>query len=694
MCELAENKKLQKKLKLLDVFVLATGTTLSAGFFLLPGLAAEKAGPSIIIAYIIAAIPLIPATFCTIELTTAMPRAGGFYYILDRALGPVFGTIGGIGTWLAMVLKVAFALIAMGFYLSLFLPSLPIVQIAVLIAVIIGFLNLAGSEMSGGVQVVLVMSLLILLIIFISGGIPAVHQQNFNGIFDISSNSLIATAAMVHVSYAGLTKVTSLSEEVKDPERNLTYGIFISLGVAITIYVLGTVVMVGVVPMNILSGDVTPVATAASYIFGKFGVIMVSVAALLAFISVANAGTMSASRFPLAMSRDDIMPSFLQKLSSRSMPHYSIIVTVLAIILIIVFLDTTKIAKLASAFQLLMFLLVCVAVIVMRESRIDSYDPGYRSPFYPWMPILGIVSSYWLLSGMGLVPKLFSIAMIIISVIWYKIYVKKRVMRRGAIFNMFENLGKSGTENLDRELRGILKEKGLRKDDPFDELVARSPVVDIQYKAEFEDIVDIVSRKFSKVLHMYEDEIKKPFLEGTRVGNTPVTKSVALPHFRLKNISRMEMVIVRAKNGVDIKFENPLKGFEEETQTVKALFFLISPENNANLHLRILAQVAGVVDDKQFQQYWSDATDEQQLKEILIHDERYLSVSLDDSSRLVGMKIKNVELPDKCLIAIIKRENEIVVPDGDTEFQYGDKVTVIGEPVSILEFQKLYIFRQ
>ena len=694
MCELAENKKLQKKLKLLDVFVLATGTTLSAGFFLLPGLAAEKAGPSIIIAYIIAAIPLIPATFCTIELTTAMPRAGGFYYILDRALGPVFGTIGGIGTWLAMVLKVAFALIAMGFYLSLFLPSLPIVQIAVLIAVIIGFLNLAGSEMSGGVQVVLVMSLLILLIIFISGGIPAVHQQNFNGIFDISSNSLIATAAMVHVSYAGLTKVTSLSEEVKDPERNLTYGIFISLGVAITIYVLGTVVMVGVVPMNILSGDVTPVATAASYIFGKFGVIMVSVAALLAFISVANAGTMSASRFPLAMSRDDIMPSFLQKLSSRSMPHYSIIVTVLAIILIIVFLDTTKIAKLASAFQLLMFLLVCVAVIVMRESRIDSYDPGYRSPFYPWMPILGIVSSYWLLSGMGLVPKLFSIAMIIISIIWYKIYVKKRVMRRGAIFNMFENLGKSGTENLDRELRGILKEKGLRKDDPFDELVARSPVVDIQYKAEFEDIVDIVSRKFSKALHMYEDEIKKPFLEGTRVGNTPVTKSVALPHFRLKNISQMEMVIVRAKNGVDIKFENPLKGFEEETQTVKALFFLISPENNANLHLRILAQVAGVVDDKQFQQYWSDATDEQQLKEILIHDERYLSVSLDDSSRLVGMKIKNVELPDKCLIAIIKRENEIVVPDGDTEFQYGDKVTVIGEPVSILEFQKLYIFRQ
>jgi len=691
MCEIEDSNKLQKKLKLLDVFVLATGTTLSAGFFLLPGLAAEKAGSSIIFAYILAAIPLIPATFCTIELTTAMPRAGGFYYILDRALGPVFGTVGGIGTWLAMVLKVAFALIAMGFYLSLFLPSIPIVQIAVLLAVLIGILNLAGSRMSGSFQIVLVMSLLILLVVFIGGGIPEIQFQNFNGIFDISSNSLVATAAMVHVSYAGLTKVTSLSEEVKDPERNLTYGIFISLAVALVVYVLGTIVMVGVIPMDILSGDVTPVATAANYIFGKYGVMMVSFAALLAFISVANAGTMSASRFPLAMSRDNMMPQFLQKLSSRRMPHYSIFVTVLAIVLILTLLDTTNIAKLASAFQLLMFLLVCVAVIVMRESRIDSYDPGYRSPFYPWMPILGIISSYWLLSGMGIMPKLFSVAMIIVSVIWYMIYVKKRVMRRGAIFNMFENLGKSRTENLDRELRGILKEKGLRKDDPFDELVTRSHVIDIKEKTGFEEIVNIVSKKFASVLHLYEDEIKKPFLEGTRVGNTPVTKEVALPHFRLKNISEMEMVIVRAKNGVVVKFQNPLKGFEEDIQTVRAIFFLISPENNANLHLRILAQVAGIVEDEQFRDNWLNANDEQEIKEILIHDERYLSFTLKNDSGLIGLKIREVNLPDKCLFAIIKRDNEIVVPDGETVFKQGDKVTLLGEPLSIAEFQKLYI---
>ena len=691
MCEIEENKKLQKKLTLLDVIALATGTTLSAGFFLLPGLAALQAGPGIMFAYIIAAIPLIPATFSIVELTTAMPRAGGVYYYLDRALGPVFGTIGGVGTWFALILKVAFALIGMGVYLALFFPQIEIIPVAIIIAVCLGILNIAGSQSSGKFQVVLVIGLLIILAGFIGGGFYKFEINHFNGLKDLKSDSLLATAAMVYISYVGVTSVASLSEEVKDPERNLPRGIFLALLIAIIIYALGTTIMVGVIPMEKLAGDLTPVATAANIIFGKIGVLFVSVAALLAFVSVANAGTMSASRYPLAMSRDNMMPGIFQKLGRTGMPYISIIFTVIMIIFILIFLDITKIVKLASAFQLIMFLILCFAVIVMRESRIESYDPGYKSPFYPWMQIFGIISSFWLLSSIGFIPKLFSVIMIAISVIWYRVYVKKRVLRSGAIFNMFENLGKSRNENLDRELRGILKEKGLRKDDPFDELVTRSSVVDIQDKTEFEDIVDIVSKKFSDILHIYEDEVKKPFLEGTRVGNTPVTKEVALPHFRLKNISQMEMIIVRARNGVEIKFKNPLKGFKEDVQIVKAIFFLISPENNANLHLRILAQVAGVVDDKQFQEYWSNATDEQELKEILIHDERYLSVNLDENSKLVGMKIKNIELPDKCLIAIIKRENEIVVPDGDTVFKYGDKVTVIGEPLSIVEFQKLYI---
>ena len=101
MTTLNRSRRLRKELGLLDVWAVALGTTLSAGFFLLPGLAAAEASSAIVIAYLVAAIPLVPAMFSVVELATAMPRAGGTYYFLDRSLGPAVGTIGGLGTWLA-----------------------------------------------------------------------------------------------------------------------------------------------------------------------------------------------------------------------------------------------------------------------------------------------------------------------------------------------------------------------------------------------------------------------------------------------------------------------------------------------------------------------------------------------------------------------------------------------------------------
>ena len=495
---------------------------------------------------------------------------------------------------------------------------------------------------------------------------------------------------MVYISYVGVTKVAGISEEVKNPERNLPWGIFLALFTALLVYALGTTIMVGVIPMDMLAGDLTPVATAANIIFGKAGVILVSIAALLAFISVANVGTMSASRYPLAMSRDNMMPEVFQNMAKNGMPYISILFTVSTTILFLLFLDTTKIVKLASAFHLLIFLILCFAVIVMRESRIESYDPGYKSPFYPWMQIFGIVTSYWLLSNMDIVPKLFTVAMVVISVIWYWIYVKKRVLRSGAIFSMFENLGKSQSTNLDRELRGILKEKGLRKDDPFDQLVANSYVIDIKEDVDFDKLVDIALERLRLTVPMRKNEMKRQILEGTRVGSTPVTKEVALPHLRVSNLSQMEMVIVRAINGVEITFNNPQNDFKEEVQKVKALFFLISPEDNPTQHLRILAQIAGVVDDPEFMDYWVNAADEQEIKEAIIHDERYLSVFIDQDSKLKDKSIKDLKMPENCLIALIKREDDIVVPSGSTTILKGDRLTVIGDPKSIKEFQIMY----
>ena len=153
--------RLKKELTLFHVYAIAAGTTLSAGFFLLPGLAAVEAGAALPLAYLIAVIPLIPAMLSIIELGTAMPRAGGVYYFLDRTMGPMVGTIGGFGTWAALVLKVSFALIGMGAYINLFFPTVEIVPVAILIAFVLGMLSIFGSKRSGKLQVVLITMLLI-----------------------------------------------------------------------------------------------------------------------------------------------------------------------------------------------------------------------------------------------------------------------------------------------------------------------------------------------------------------------------------------------------------------------------------------------------------------------------------------------------------------------------------------------------
>lgn len=353
-----------------------------------------------VLAYMLAVVPLIPAVFSVVELCTAMPKAGGVYYFLDRGLGPLFGTIGGMGTWLAMILKVSFALMGMGYYLALFIPEIGethIRSLGVGLAVAIGVLNLFGAKNSGRFQSLMVIFILALLGVFIGGGLPYLAPVHFEGFFAAGFDSIISTAGLVYISYAGVTKVTALSEEVKNPERNLPRGMFLSLLTAILVYGLGTAVMVGVLPMAQLSTTMTPVADAAAVFLGKPGLYLLSFAAVLAFVSVANAGTMSASRYPLALSRDNLLPQAFSRLND-GVPRLSILVTVGSIILILLFLDPMRIAKLASAFQLLMFALVCFTVLVMRESGIGSYDPGYPPPFTPGCSSSGSLRHSGLLS--------------------------------------------------------------------------------------------------------------------------------------------------------------------------------------------------------------------------------------------------------------------------------------------------------
>ena len=686
---------LEKQLGLWDVYALATGATLSSGFFLLPGLAAVGAGAAMPLAYLLGALILLPGLCSLVELATAMPRAGGIYYFLDRSMGPLVGTIGGFGTWIAVVLKASFALIGVGAYLELFFPGLQMGLVAGGFALFFGGVNYFGAKKSGSFQVVLLIGLLILLAWFCGVGLLQVEVGNFGGFFASGSTGLISTAGLVIVSYMGLTKVASVAEEVKDPDRNLPLGMFLAFVSIVAIYVVGTSVMVGVVGVDVLAeagGDLTPVATVAESLVGPWGAAIMTVAAVLAFSSVANAGILSASRYPLAMGRDRVLPGLFSHVGRTGTPTVGIAVTVGMILVSVLVFDASKIAKLASAFQMVMFALACLAVIVMRESRIESYDPGFRSPLYPSLQILGILGPFWLIVNMGLLPTLFTGGLITFGAMWYTYYARDKINREGAIFHIFERLGRQRYDGLDRELREIMKERGPREADPFDQLLTHARVLDLEGPVAFEELANQASDKLALDLPVTASKLGEGFLMGTRTGATPVSHGAALPHMRSSLLESAHILLARVREGVRI--ESGTDGVEDASdEAIRAVFFLVSPESDPGQHLRILAQIARRVDQDSFMPEWLRAESDEQLKEALFRNERIFIMVLGDDhpgSALIGLQLREVSLPDGTLIAMIRREDGLVIPRGDTTLLDGDRLTVIGRPEGVSALHDRY----
>jgi mannitol/fructose-specific phosphotransferase system IIA component (Ntr-type) len=374
-------------------------------------------------------------------------------------------------------------------------------------------------------------------------------------------------------------------------------------------------------------------------------------------------------------------------------PRLSILVTVGSIILILLFLDPMRIAKLASAFQLLMVALVCFTVLVMRESGIESYDPGYRSPFYPWMQLVGIFAPLWFIVEMGWLPTLFTLGLIIVGTIWYRSYARLKVQRSGAIFHIFARLGQLSQQGLDYELREIMKEKGLRHKDPFNQIIAGSRVINIQERTTFEDVVEQVSVWFAAQIGHSPEVIAEQFLEGTRMGATPVARGVALPHFRTEGIEHTLLAIVRAPRGVKIDVPHPLQPKSFDSQLVQAVFFLVSPEDNPALHLRVLAQIAGLVEHQGFAEIWQRTSNEHDIKELLLRNENCLSLDLTGAgptAQLIGRNLAQINLPAGSLVALLRRGNEMMVPRANTRLQENDRVTIIGEIEAIRQLRRDY----
>jgi APA family basic amino acid/polyamine antiporter len=428
-------KKLERSLSLISVVAISIGGMLGSGIFVLPGLAAAKTGSSVWLAYLLAAVCILPAALSKSELATAMPSSGGTYVYIERAFGPLFGTIAGIGLWLSLLLKSAFALVGFGAYLTVLVDIEPGLTkyVALVFLMIILFLNILGVKKVGKVQIVIVSISLISLAIILIFGLPRTSAALLDPFLLKGNMGLFTTVAFVYISYAGVTKVAAIAGEIKNPSVNLPRAMILSLFIMTTIYVVVAFVLVGNLPLQELKTDIKPIYTIANLLGGSVIGYIAAIVGVITLISMANSGVLAASRFPFAMAIDKLLPDFMSKIHSKYLtPVVTITMTCFVMALVILFLDVEKIAKLASAFMVMMFILVNACVIVLRETSAQWYAPPYKSPLYPFVQLFGIGSGIALLILLGLGPLMAIITILIIGVLIY-FYFGKDATRTGIL---------------------------------------------------------------------------------------------------------------------------------------------------------------------------------------------------------------------------------------------------------------------
>lgn len=610
---------LSREIGLFGVFSIAAGAMISSGLFVLPGLAFAYAGPAVIISYALASLLMIPVTLAKAELVTAMPRSGGSYFYIGRSLGPLAGAIAGFCNWISIALKSSFALVGIGALAGFVLP-LPepweVRGAAIVACLFFTGLNLVGTRHAGRFQVALVVGLLAILCVYLLRGMPMVEGDRYLPFAPFGWQQVIMVAGMVFVSYGGLTKVVDVSEEVRNPTRNLPWGMALAFLVVSGLYIAVVFVTVGLVDGDTLAGSLVPIELGARPVLGKIGVVFVELAAFLAFATTANAGIMSASRSPMAMSRDGLLPPVISRTNHRfGTPDVAIAITSLFMISVIAFLSIEDLVKTASSMMLFVFMLDNLSVVVMRHSGVQNYRPTFRAPFCPWMQIIAIIIYVFLIFEMGTIPLLLTVAFAILASAWYFLYAAKRSDFDSALVFLVKNIvaADMGRTGLEDELRHITLERDEVSQDRFDRLVQDGLVLDIDRELKATELFEMLAETLAPRAGLSRKALYDRFLKREKESHTVVRPGLAIPHVIVPGENLFLLALVRCKPGIVFSELNP---------PVTTAFVLVGSPDQRNYHLRALMSIAHVVQEEHFDTRWNAAPDPQALKDVVLLSSR------------------------------------------------------------------------
>ena len=606
--------ELKKNISAFGVFSIATGAMISSGIFILPGMAFSRVGSAVFISYLIAGLLGIVGVLSMIELSTAMPKAGGDFYFINKTFGPLIGTVSGFLGLIALSLKSAFAVYGIAEILHLYTGISPLISGAVLCLLFVT-LNIVGVKEAAVFQTGMVIMLLTLMTVYVITGFPGVELSRFSSLGSLKVNSILITSGFIFISFGGLLKVANISEEVSNPRRNLPLGMISSIIVVTVLYTLTTFIITGTLSPEIFSGSTTPVADSARVTLGTAGYIIILAASTLAFFTTANAGIMAASRYPLALSSDNLLPAKFREVSRKTgTPIISIGVTGI-IVFVSLLLPLETLVKVASTVILTSYVLTNLSVVIFRESGITNYKPSFRAPLYPWLQIASIAVFTFFIIRLGLSAVEISIGLILISIILYLVYGRKHADHESALLYLLKRI--TDERLLDRSIEDEFREIIISRDnieqDNFDILIKDAGIIDLPGQLDYEAMLKLTIGDIAEKTGMSEEELFKRFVERQAESNTALTEFLAVPHIVITGSDRMFMQIIRAKDGIK---------FTEKEPSVKAVFLLGGTKDRKTLHLKTLAAIASLISQPGFEKEWMSKKNTIELKNLLVLSDR------------------------------------------------------------------------
>jgi APA family basic amino acid/polyamine antiporter len=396
--------KLRRTLNLFDAISVGLGAIIGAGIFVIIGIAAGMAGPGVIYSVILAGVVSLFTAFSFAELCSIIPEEGGAYEYAYKVLSPFLGFMTGWMLILGNIVAGAAVSLGLADYLA-FLMSFPANLLAVGACLLFTFINVIGAKQSKIINDVLVILKVLMLLLFVFLGAQHVKPSNFSNILPNGFPGLVGGAALMIFAYLGYCNVTTISEEVVNPQKTMPLAILLSLGISALLYLFVTFVAVGVMDYRTLAASGSPLALVMKATGDEPIAWLISLGAIFATATVLHTIILSVSRIIYSMSRNHQTPKFISHIHPTfGTPYVSILLTGLLMTLLALIGNLKEVVSLATFLIILSHLLVNYAAIaVNRRTR-----PPFRIPFYPIPPILGIITFAAL--ALSLLPDIWPIA--------------------------------------------------------------------------------------------------------------------------------------------------------------------------------------------------------------------------------------------------------------------------------------------